>query len=292
MNKIDHSSAIAITGVGGYLGSHIATLFRQRGFVVYGLTSSQSEASENGQINIPFSLSESLSAEFFLKRQIEVLIHCAYDFRPNNEAEIEKINVNGSLALIKSAKLGGVEKIIFISSMSAFTGCQSLYGKAKLKIESEAQNFGALIVRPGLIYSDNPRAMMGKLVNAVRLLPILPNITGGQQNLYLTHMDDLLSLIFLLATTDDNHLNGPILAACDRGRTLIEILQTIAKSENKRIMTIPIHWRAIWLMLKFLEISGINPPFRSDSIVSLYTNDSRPEFLTAQKTHIRFRDFS
>jgi nucleoside-diphosphate-sugar epimerase len=291
MNKTDHFPNVAITGVSGYLGSNIATLFQQRGFVTYGLTSSQSQPSENNQLRIPFSLNKPPSADFFLKQEIKILIHCAYDFRPINQTEIKKINVDGSIDLMKSAKAGGIEKIIFISSMSAFDGCESLYGKAKLKIESEAQNFGAIIVRPGLIYSDKPGAMMGRLVNAVRFLPMLPNITGGEQKLYLAHMDDLLSLIFLLATTNDNHPNGPIIAACDQGKTMSDILETIAKSQNKRIITMPINWRFIWLVLKLLETAGIKLPFRSDSIVSLYKAKSKPDFLATRKTKIQFRDF-
>jgi len=69
-----------------------------------------------------------------------------------------------------------VESIVVISSLSAFAGCRSLYGKAKLQIESLALSADAVVIRPGLVYGNDSGGMFGRLVRQVRgsrLLPVL-----------------------------------------------------------------------------------------------------------------------
>ena len=92
------------------------------------------------------------------------LVHCAYDFGPRRWEDITAINVTGSQKLLAAGREAGVRSVVFISSLSAFAGCRSLYGKAKLEIESAAQAIGAHIIRPGLVYCDSPGGMFGRLV--------------------------------------------------------------------------------------------------------------------------------
>ena len=79
---------------------------------------------------------------------MSALVHCAYDFKPLRWDEIRAVNVEGARKLFPAARAAGVEKIICISSISAYDGCRSLYGKAKLEIEKIALDNGALVIRP------------------------------------------------------------------------------------------------------------------------------------------------
>jgi len=89
-----------------------------------------------------------------------------------------------------------VDKIIFLSSISAFEGCRSLYGKAKLEIEKVAADLGATIIRPGLVYgSERPGGMYGSLQRVVARFPIMPLIGSGKHLQYLVHEDDLCELL-------------------------------------------------------------------------------------------------
>ena len=122
-------------------------------------------------------------------------MHCAYDFGPRRWEDIAAVNVTGSQKLLEAARKAGVESVVFISTLSAFAGCRSLYGKAKLEIESVAQAMGAYVIRPGLVYSDNPGGMFGRLVRQVRGSRFIPIMWGGEQVQYLLHDEDLGKLV-------------------------------------------------------------------------------------------------
>ena len=73
--------------------------------------------------------------------------------------------MDGSQKVLAAARDARVKSVVLISSLSAFEGCRSLYGKAKMETEAFARSIGALIVRPGLVYSDNPGGMFGRVQN-------------------------------------------------------------------------------------------------------------------------------
>ncbi len=82
---------------------------------------------------IPFQLGSKIDPGFF--QGADALIHCAWDMRATGWDEIHKTNVLGSIRLFEAAANEGVGKLTFISSISAFEGCQSMYGQAKLEVE-------------------------------------------------------------------------------------------------------------------------------------------------------------
>src|SRR5260221_840336 len=137
----------AITGAAGYVGSAIARAARARGWDVVSLGRRRAaDAVEH----VPFDLAE--GARNIPWRGIDALVHAAYDFTPRGWPAVRAINVEGSIRLLRAAKENGVARTVFISSMSAFPGCVSNYGKAKLEIEAAALELGGAVVRPGLVH--------------------------------------------------------------------------------------------------------------------------------------------
>ena len=137
---------IAITGSSGYLGSRLCRYFKTQGSSVFPLTGKP----EIANVSLPatrFSLSEGVAKGFFAENRINTLIHAAYDFRPTSQREIWGINVKGSIALFKQARDESVERVVFISTMSAYEGCRSLYGQAKLETEGALREMGLRVVR-------------------------------------------------------------------------------------------------------------------------------------------------
>ncbi len=119
----------AITGSNGYVGGCVKNYFASRAWEILELTRSPKPSSRG----IPFQLGAEISAAALAG--VEVLVHCAYDFTPLTLTEIRAVNVAGTEKLFQAARAAGVKKIICISTISAFDGCKSLYGKAKLEIE-------------------------------------------------------------------------------------------------------------------------------------------------------------
>ena len=177
----------AITGVSGYLGRLLKEFFDKQGWEVLGLSHSGNALAQGRRVF--FSLKSGIDGQALAG--IDVLIHGAYDFSLRRWEDIFEVNVQGSIKLFQAAKMAGVRKIIYVSSMSSFANCQSLYGRAKLLIEDEARRIGAWIVRPGLIYGVNASGMMGALEKVIKKSPIVPLVGTGEQVLYLVHSEDL-----------------------------------------------------------------------------------------------------
>lgn len=268
-----------ITGSNGYIGSILKTGLSDAGYNVV-------EFARNPKANqVRYSLEEVPSTE---ELHAELLVHCAYDMQVVSWDSIQRININGSINLLRQASNAGTKKIIFISSISAFEGCNSLYGKAKLEIEKVAREVGAIIVRPGLVHGNSSGGMVGTLTKLVKSLKIIP-LVGGSKLMYLCNQEDLCKLIVKLGSEDPKEWCDPIIAAYPSPLTFREILSRLAKRSDRKVRFLPLPWQLAWIGLKSLEIIGLKPPFKSDSLVSLMNPDPNPNFASLQKLGVDFK---
>ena len=150
----------AVTGANGYLGGALCEFLKERDSNVI-LLQRTKDNKETVDKSVFFSLEDLPNSEVF--KNVDVLVHCAYDPIPVSWKEISTINIQGSIQLFEAARIGGVKQIIYISSISAFDNCKSLYGQAKLKIEKEVAKIGGAIIRPGLIFGENIGGFLASL---------------------------------------------------------------------------------------------------------------------------------
>jgi nucleoside-diphosphate-sugar epimerase len=298
---LEQNTRIAVTGANGYLGSRLCTHFKKRSFEVFQLTGNPDKA-DTAMPSARFAFADGVAMGFFRENEIDALVHPAYDFRAVSHDDIWRGNVKGSIALFEQAYEEGVSRIIFISTMSAYEGCRSLYGKAKLEIEGALREMGlGYSVRPGLIYSTplaESGGIVGSMLEQVKRGSILPLIDGGRQELYLTHEEDLSRFIErLLAQPDDEfdsevRNKGYFIAANRQPYTFRKIIEFLSEAASgKRIKFLPVPWRAVWLGLKALETFHVNTGFRSDSVLSLAYQDKQPDFSTLPRDFV-FRNFA
>jgi nucleoside-diphosphate-sugar epimerase len=271
----------AITGSSGYVGSAIARYFSSRGWDILAL-------GRRGNGN---RVAWDLSADprKIPWQGVDALVHCAYDFHCAGWDEIRRVNVDGSIALLEAAKEQGVSRRVFISSVSSFEGCRSLYGKAKLQIEAAALAMGCAVVRPGLVYGENPGGVMASLQRAASAAPVLPMIGDGSYPQYLVHDEDLARLVFLLCQKDARFEAKPITAANPEKIPLRDIIRRIAARKGRRVHFIPIPWQLILLGLKTAEALRLPAPFRSDSLVGMIFQNPAPDFYEGPE--VAFRSF-
>jgi nucleoside-diphosphate-sugar epimerase len=277
---------IAITGANGYVGSLFVNGLRSRGFEVVTLGRSSVADVENRE----FSLGGEVSDDLF--ESVDLLIHCAYDFSLASYDEIKKINIEGSNFLIDKAISAGVKKIIFISSMSAFDGCRSLYGQAKLETEKHIKQYNPVILRPGLVYTPKAKGMVGSLTKLVQISPILPLIGWGDQPLFLASGNSLSMLVCDIAKDYDRYKGRTILAANPKAYSFKRILEFLASLQNKKLFLFPMPSILPWLGLKLLELVGLRIRMKSDGITSLINLEKSPDFSLHQELGISFEDFS
>jgi nucleoside-diphosphate-sugar epimerase len=262
----------SITGSNGYVGGCVKNYFAAHGWEILALTRAPKAATRA----VKFQLGENFPPDDLAG--VNALVHCAYDFTPLRWDEIHAVNVGGSRKLLEAARAAGVRKIIFISSISAFDGCRSLYGRAKLEIEKIALDCDALVIRPGLVCGNAAGGMFGRLVAQVRHSSVIPMIGDGSQIQFLVHSEDLCSFVKRCADGEINISSRIFTAANERPWAFKELLWEIARGQNKKIKFIPLPWRLVWAGLKAAEITGLKLNFRSDGLISLMNQNAAPDF--------------
>ena len=273
---------IYLTGASGYLGKTLADYFANQGHTVIALCRQNIFQHENIHFS-HFSLGEPLDQNL---PKPDVCIHCAYDLRLSKWTDIEQVNVQGSQQLFEQVHQMGCKTILHISSISAFEGVQTLYGRAKLLTEAKAAAVGGFSIRPGLIFGGSNEGLMGKLQAIAQKMPLIPLIGDGSYPQYLTD-------IHRLCETIDGLLHGrlpipqqPAILASETPISFRELLKKLAN--GKKPLLIPLPWQLPWLALKSLEILNISLPFKSDSIKSLVSPPPNPDFRFVREHGMRF----
>jgi len=275
----------AITGAAGHVGSAIARCFRAHGWDVLGFGRRNVTYAQR----IPYELGD--DPRRLPWGDVDALVHCAYDFRPKSWRKIHEINVDGSIALLRAARAAGVKRAVFISSLSSFSGCRSLYGQAKLEVEAAALELGYAVVRPGLVWSNTSGSLVRSLERAARGR-FIPLIGDGSYVQYLVFDEDLAELVFALGHSDAPSIARAISAAHPEKISLRGLLQRMADKQGNRPIFVPIPWRLMHAGLKTLETLGLPAPFRSDSLIGIVFQNPAPEFALPELPGTTFRPFA
>ena len=278
-------SVCAITGSGGYVGGCVKNYFAARDWEILELT----RQPKPGTRAVRFQLGGDISP--YSLAAVTALVHCAYDFQPLRGDEIRAVNVEGSRKLLQAARAAKVPKIIFISSISAYDGCRSLYGQAKLEIEKIALECGALVIRPGLVYGSGPGGMFGKLVAQVQKSSVIPLIGDGSQIQFLVHNEDLCAFLRKFASREIQLAPRILTAANEQPWPFKKLLLEIARGLDRKPKFIPLPWRLVWAGLKSAELCGLKLNFRSDSLLSLMHQNPAPDFSANAKAGLICRSF-
>ncbi len=283
----------SITGTTGYIGDYLSRYLQNRGMQIIELRRTAPGEALSGNV-IPFKLGQTIPPSAF--DNVDILIHCAYDFTVTRWDDIRRINVDGTLKLFEAAATAGVKKMLFISSMSSYAGCRSFYGRAKFLVEQEGEKLGVRSIRPGLVFDNTkPRGMVGALNSLIKLTTFIPLVGNGEQILYPCHIDDLAHLLYVLCTsTDLTELPQVIPAAAQTGLTFKQILLRLASAKGKRIYFFPVPYNFVLFGLKTLERIGVKSRLRSDSLISLLNQNSHMDFRELHMLERRgcfFREF-
>jgi nucleoside-diphosphate-sugar epimerase len=292
--QLDSAHGIcAITGASGYVGSRIAARLAGVNWQIRSLCRSPASGRQSPANAAHFELGGEL--EPGILAGADALVHLAYDFAPTRWSEIERVNVEGSRRLFAAAREARVRRIVLVSTIAAFPGARSSYGRAKLEIERAALDVGAAIVRPGLVWGPRGAAMFGALQHAVERLPIVPLLGPPKLELNLVHEDDLALLVERLLDRWPQGSGELFVAASERALTFADLLRSLAARAGKRPRFVQVPWRAAWLGLRVLEGAGVRPPFRSDSLVSFVSIDTDPFSRATGSTErfgVRFRPYA
>lgn len=248
-----------ISGANGYLGSIIRDTLRDAGWETIALVRSPRPRDSA----VRWSLGDAAPPDF--GGSVDALVHCAYDFTPRSREDVRRVNVDGSRRLLEWASQAGVRRSLVLSSMSAYAGCEQIYGQAKLEIEALTTGLGGVAVRPGLVYGDEPRGMAGTLVKLSRL-PVAPDL-GPSARQFPVHEEDLTATIRMVleASGWKPEVFGIAQAEPIDFRTFLSFLAA-GQGHDCRFVRVP--WRAVYGILRAAEAARVSP-LRADSILGL-----------------------
>lgn len=215
---------VCITGGAGFIGSHLADAFAERGVRVLILDDLSGGHQENvpaGAVLHVLDIRSPAAAALVREAGVEVLVHHAaqMDVRRSveNPAFDAEVNILGGLNLLEAARLGGVKQVLFASTGGAIYGEQdafpaaedhparpvSPYGVSKLSFERYlfyyhvAHGLDATCLRYANVYGErqNPHGEAG--VVAIFLNRLLagqaPTINGtGFQTRDYVHVSDVV----------------------------------------------------------------------------------------------------
>jgi len=260
---------IMLTGANGYVGSFLNSFFKERSW----------------DVRLPiicdekkWRFLESIPQEQF--KGIDVLIHAAWDMDSSDKKKAYDTNVLGSKKLIDEATKAGVKQMIFISTMSAYEGCSSCYGKTKLMVEQEVLKHGGIVIRPGLIYGQHSGGMIGKLSTLVQKLPIVP-LPCADKKQYL--IDERRVVDFICRVVAGETPSGIYSLANPVPVTMKEIILNIASDLKKKILIIAIPWRLVWLGLFAAQLLRLKLPVNTDNLIGLAKANPAPDFSSFNK---------
>ena len=265
----------AITGESGYVGSCLASGLRQHGCSVVALSRNPKASSD---IRWSFDCLDDLSSEF-RSRNVSCLIHAAWDMK-SSDADAGVKCVEGTRRLYENAQRAGISTIIFISTISAFEGAKSNYGKAKLEAERITAAAKGISLRLGLVYGTHSGGVYGSIEQQVRKGRMVPLIGSGKEPQYLLHQDTLDQVILRAVSGDLQPLAGhpPLTVAHPQPIPFRDLVLSIAALQGKKITLVPLPWQLLFLGLRLVETLKIKGSVRSDSVVSFVYQNPHPDF--------------
>jgi len=161
---------IFVTGAGGFIGGHLCAALTARGHAL--------AAAPGGA---------------------DAVVHLANIAHARaSEAELRRVNVEGTLARAREAAAAGVRRFVYLSSSLAVVEADP-YGRSKLAAEEglrEVRGIEVVVLRPPLVYGPRVKANFLALMRAVaRGVPLpLASIDNRRSVVYVGNLVDAMLL--------------------------------------------------------------------------------------------------
>lgn len=262
-----NTGKILITGITGFIGSHLAPYLIQQGYKVSGTTRNQNkhviDDANVEYITIP-SIHEVTDWTPYLKN-VSAVIHLAAtsDFDKNSNKKdydlLEATNIQATINLAHSVAQKGNCRFIFLSSIkvngettdnrSPFKYTDepkptTPYAISKFKAEQALQTIAKstgmdlVIIRPSLVYGLNPRGSIKKLIKMIQKgIPLPLGLVHNERSLL--NIENLCPIINKCITSP-SAVNQIFLIADDDKMSSKILCRTIAKHLEKGIIFLPI----------------------------------------------------
>jgi nucleoside-diphosphate-sugar epimerase len=251
-------STVLVTGVNGFIGSHLAGYLAHRGHRVVGTTSSESSRRipTPGVVEkIVVPLGERCPRP--VMRNVDAVIHNAWDMRPG----AAPANVAGTREILDAAEEGGVGWQMFLSSYSAHALTVTAYGRSKLAVQTECVRRGVTVVRPGLVVGAG--GVFKRLCGIVSRRSVVPLVDGGRVPIPVVGIADLECAI---ADILEQRLTGVFNLFNPELVELRTIIEEVCAVTRRQPLLMPMPAALLLGPLWLLNTLGVATPVSADHI--------------------------
>jgi nucleoside-diphosphate-sugar epimerase len=264
---------VAVTGANGYVGGIIAKALQPAAEVVR-LVRSPRDANDKAW---SFETQTAATAEILQSAGVTCLIHAAWDMSANSYDELNRTCVQGSARLFEAARAAGIDNVAFISTISAFDGARSAYGRSKLRVEELCVRYGFSVFRLGLVCGKGDGGVFGNLRRVAKSARVIPMIGNGKSPQYLLPAQALGDVMRRAVTGDFPRRRGPVTLAGREPVPFRDLLRILAGPARKPLL-LPIPWFFLYAGLRLAEALRLKLKFRSDSVISFVFQNKNPDF--------------
>lgn len=211
-----------VTGANGFTGSHLVRTLEQQGNSVVGLVRKSSNLTRlsDCQVQLVYGDITDRSVLRAAMAGVDRVFHTAayVELGLVNEAEMQRVNVEGTRAVLEVAQAVGVSKLVYCSTIGVFgdtggqvvdetfkrtqTGFSSAYDRTKYQAQQLVDEFASRglpvvsILPSGIFGPDDPH--FGPVIQQF-LKGRLKLWAGGDRMTGIVHVDDLVAAMILAA---------------------------------------------------------------------------------------------
>ncbi|MBD1902449.1 NAD-dependent epimerase/dehydratase family protein [Trichocoleus sp. DQ-A3] len=211
-----------VTGASGFTGSHLVRALEQQGDLVVGLVRKSSNLARlsNCTVQLVYGDITDRDAMRSAMAGVDIVFHTAayVELGIVDEAEMERVNVEGTRCVLETAQAAGVSKVVYCSTIGVFgdtggkrvnetfkrtqTSFSSAYDRTKYQAQEWVDRFAAQglpvvsLLPSGIFGADDPHfgpVMQQFLKGRLKLW------AGGDRITGIVHVDDLAAAMILAA---------------------------------------------------------------------------------------------
>ena len=227
---------IAITGITGFVGRHVAEQFPKEDLV--GISR---------RAGYDLSSVDSLVKAF---QGVEVVFHAAGINREIGQQTYDKVHRRGTANVVKAAQIAGVKKIIMMSFLRARPNCGSAYHESKWDAEKMIRDSGLdyTILKAGMVYGLGDH-MLDHLSHIMFTIPFIPTVGFNPKTTRPVPVEELVTVV--KAAINGQLTQQTVAVVGGEEIYLSEAIRRIAKEVDRKILIFPV---PVWVQYAAAQV--------------------------------------